>query len=421
MIPSDLLENKKVLLGVTGSISAYKALELVRHLTKAGAEVRVIMTQGAERFVTSLTFETLSGNVVLTEKSENWHSDHNHIGIAKWADAFIIAPATANSINKLSNGIADNLLTQTALAYQGEKLIAPAANTAMMHSPLTKASLKLLKLANYTIIETQTKALACKTEGDGALADPLELFYQTVRLLLKDPFWEYRRVIVTGGGTVESIDDVRFLSNRSSGKMASALVLALYFRGADVCFISSKFPDTLPQALCTIDVESTKEMQEYLVDSIRIAKKGLLTQASLMTEEAPQLIQKEPFLFMAAAVSDYTPRFTQKGKLKKETLGEIWALELQKSSDILASIDKEGIKAIGFKAELDPEHALEHATEMLEKKVLDAVALNILEDAQSFGTQDNALTFITQEQNELLPTQNKLSLSLLLLDAAKTL
>ncbi len=421
MIPSDLLSGKKILVGISGSISVYKSIELVRHLTKAGAQVRVIMTPAAQRFVSALTFETLTGNPVLNEESENWHSDHNHIGIGKWADAFVIAPATANTINKLSNGIADNLLTQTALAYEREKLIAPAANTAMMASPFTEASMKLLKLANYTVVKTQSKELACKTEGDGALADPLEIFYQTARLALKEEFWSNRRVIVTGGGTVEKIDDVRFISNFSSGKMASALVLALYFRGSDVCFISSKFPTPMPQTICSIDVESASEMQEYLVDSIRVAKKGVMTQPTLMNGDAPQLIQKEPYLFMAAAVSDYKPKFPQEGKLKKEALGEEWSVEMKKNIDILASVDKEGIKSIGFKAEMDEANAHDNAASMLQKKSLDAVCMNLLKDSSSFGSDENAFTLLTQSTKLQLPVEEKLTLSLQLLDAVKTL
>ena len=421
MIPSKLLEGKKVLLGVSASISLYKSLELIRLLTKAGAEVRVVMSEASKRFVSPLSFETLSGHAVLDQHNENWHSDHNHIGIAKWADAFIIAPATANTINKLANGIADNLLTQTALAYEKEKLIAPAANTAMIQSPLTQASLKLLKLAHYTLIDTQSKELACKTEGDGALAEPIELFYQVARLLLKESFWEYRRVIVTGGGTIEPIDSVRFLSNHSSGKMASALALALYFKGADVCFISSKFPTTLPQALCRIEVQTAQEMQEYLIDSIRIAKKGLLSKASLIGQSQPQLIQKEPFLFMAAAVSDYKASFAQEGKLKKAQLGSKWSLELEENIDILANLDKSGIKSIGFKAELDAQNALDAAQKMLEEKNLDGVALNILQNSQSFGSSNNAFTFLSQEKRFELSKKDKLSLALELLGLCQNL
>ncbi len=421
MIPNTLLENKKILVGITGSISAYKAIELIRHLTKAGADVRVIMTDGAKRFITALTIETLTGNQILDESTENWHSDHNHIGIGKWADAFVIAPVTANTINKLSNGIADNLLTQTALAYDREKIIAPAANTAMIENPLTQAALKLIKLANYTIIDPQTKELACKTEGNGALAEPMDIFYATCKLLLKEDFWTNRRVIVTGGGTIEKIDDVRFISNFSSGKMASSLVLALYFKGADVCFISSAFPTPLPHDSCTIDVQSASEMQEYLVDSIRIAKKGIMTKPTLMGDSNPELIQKEPFLFMAAAVADYAPKFVQEGKLKKAMLGETWDIQMASNIDILESIDKTGIKSVGFKAEMDDEVAELNAANMLKTKNLDAVCLNLLQDSKSFGSYDNAITIFTENDTTTLEKTDKLSLSLQLLQSVQSL
>jgi len=402
MIPNTLLSHKKILIGITGSISAYKSIELIRHLTKAGAEVRVIMTDGAKRFITALTIETLTGNQILDEDNENWHSDHNHIGIGKWADAFIIAPTTANTINKLSHGIADNLLTQTALAYDREKLIAPAANTAMIENPLTKASLQLLRSSNYTIVSPQTKELACKTEGNGALAEPIDIFYATCKLLLKDPFWISRPAIVTGGGTLEKIDDVRYISNFSSGKMASSLVLALYFKGADVTFISSAFPTLLPDDIDSVKVQSASEMQENLVDSIHLAKETIKTDTN----------QKEPYLFMAAAVADYSPKSVQGGKLKKGVLGENWNIEMSTNIDILASIDKTDIKAIGFKAEMDDQVAELNASDMLVKKDLDAVCLNLLQDSQSFGSDDNAVTIFTKQAPITLDTKDKLSLSL---------
>ena len=230
LIPTDLLKDKKVLLGVTGSIAVYKSLELVRFLVKAGAEVKVVMSESAKKFVTPLTFETLTSNQVLDDTNESWVNDHNHIKAGEWADLFVIAPATANTIAKLANAIADNMLLQCALAYPHVKILAPSANTNMLNNPITKANLKMLAIANYEIIDTQTKELACKTTGDGAMHEPLEIFWHCAKALLKDEFWEHRRVIVTGGGTIEKIDDVRYLSNYSSGKMASSLATALTAR-----------------------------------------------------------------------------------------------------------------------------------------------------------------------------------------------
>ena len=268
-----ILKDRRVLVGVTGSIAIYKSLELIRLLTKSGATVRIVMSENAKKFITPLTFETLSSNIVLHENSESWASDLNHIGLSKWAETFVIAPATANTINKLANGFADNLLLQTALAYNHIIIISPSANTNMINNTITEGSLKLLKLSNFKVLGTQKKELACKTEGDGAMASPEEIFFEVVRDLLSRDFWKNRRVIVTGGGTIEKIDEVRYISNFSSGKMGSALAKALYFRGADVCFISSRFPESLPNESCKIEIQSADELNKYINDSIRIAKK----------------------------------------------------------------------------------------------------------------------------------------------------
>lgn len=421
LIPSDLLKDKKILLGVTGSIAVYKSLDLIRLFVKAGAEVKVVMSEAAKKFVTPLTFETISSNQVLDDTNESWANDHNHIKAGEWADLFVIAPATANTVAKLANAIADNMLLQCALAYPHVKILAPSANTNMLNNPITKANLKMLSIANYQIIDTQTKELACKTIGDGAMAEPLEVFWHCAKALLKDEFWTDRRVIVTGGGTVEKIDDVRYLSNYSSGKMASSLATALYCRGADVNLISTRFDEDLPLDLYTIDVQSSDEMLEYLTDSIRVAKKGKLSKATLMKDEQIHLIQKKPYLFMAAAVSDYVPAFAQEGKLKKEALGDEWDLKLKQNIDILDSIDKTDITTIGFKAEMDEHNALSNASKMIDNKEVDAVCLNILKDSSSFGTDTNTIDFILPDKIESIPSSDKLSVSFDILEHAKSL
>ncbi len=419
IIPTTLLKDKNVLIGVTGSIAVYKSLELVRLLTKAGANVKVIMSPSAKKFVAPLSFETLSSNQVLDDTNESWTNAHNHIKITEWADVFIIAPATANTIAKLANAIADTILLQSALAFSGVKILAPSANTNMLENPITKANLKMLGIANYTILETQTKELACKTVGDGAMAEPLHIFWATARELLKDAFWSDRRVIVTGGGTIEKIDEVRYISNFSSGKMASSMATALYCRGADVNLISTKFEANIPEDIYTLDVIDSAEMHEYLVDSIRIAKKGKLSKATLVRDEQIHLIQKKPYLFMAAAVSDYIPAFTQEGKLKKEMLGESFDLKLKQNLDILSSINKEGICVVGFKAEMDAQNALQNAVNMLQKKSLDAVCLNLLTDAKSFGSQTNSVEFITEDKQHSIPKNDKLNVAFEILNYAK--
>jgi len=421
IIPTDLLKNKKILLAVTGSIAIYKSLELVRLYTKAGAEVKVVMTQSAKKFITPLPFETLTGNEVLDDTNESWTNEHNHIKIGEWADLFVIAPATANTIAKLANAIADNILLQSALAYADTKLLVPSANTRMIEHPISQANLKMLAIANYTILDTQTKELACKTVGDGAMAEPSDIFWASCRELLRDTFWAQRMVIVTGGGTIEKIDDVRYISNFSSGKMASSLATALYCKGADVNLIATKFDNNLPKDMHKIDVQDSAEMLEYVTDSIRIAKKGKLSKATLVRDEHIHLIQKKPYLFMAAAVSDYVPQFAQEGKLKKETIGESMELSLKKNIDILSNINKEGIRTIGFKAEMDAKSALNSATNMLDKKSLDGVCLNILKDSTSFGSNTNEVDFITKDDKIKIASSDKLSVSFSIIKYAKKL
>ena len=422
LIPTNLLAGKKILLGVTGSIAAYKSLELLRLYIKAGADVSVVMSPAAKKFITPLSFEALSRNRVLDDTNESWAGDDfNHIKLSQACDIMVIAPATANTIAKLANGIADTILTQCALAFSGVKLLAPSANTHMIQNPMIQASMKMLAIANYDMVSTQTKELACETIGDGAMAEPVEIFWNTARILLKNDFWVNRRVIVTGGGTIEKLDDVRTISNRSSGKMASSLATALFLRGADVNLIATRFESDLPLGIHTIDVESSDEMGEYLTDSIRIAKKGKLSKPSLIHDEPISLIQKEPFLFMAAAVSDYIPLHPQNGKLKKELLGESWNIAMKQNIDLLASCTKEGIKTIAFKAETDPSVAKINAKKLLITKNVDAVCLNIINDTNPFGSDSNAIDFITANATHTLPTSDKLSLSLQLLDQASAL
>ncbi|MCK5110801.1 MAG: bifunctional phosphopantothenoylcysteine decarboxylase/phosphopantothenate--cysteine ligase CoaBC [Arcobacteraceae bacterium] len=415
-----LLENKNILVAVTGSIAVYKSLELIRLYKKAGANVRVIMTDSAKRFVSALTFETISQNKVLDETSEDWSTDtvNNHIAIGKWADIFVIAPATANTINKLSNGIADNLLLQTALAYPKVKLLCPAANTNMIQNPLTQASMKMLKLCNFKIINSITKELACKDIGDGAMAEVEDIFHTTCKELLKDEYWSDRKVVLNGGGTIEKIDDVRYISNFSSGKMAASLATALYYKGADVCLITSASVN-IPNEIHTIEVQSSSEMFEYVQDSIRVAKKGKMSEATLMDNSSVQLIQKKPYFFGVAAVSDYTPKYPQNGKMKKDDIGDSWDLKLKKNIDILESITKEGIYTIGFKAEMDKEKAKDNAASMLKNKNLDGVCLNIIDEQNNFGSDTNKIELITSHSLQWKQEGSKLEVSLKLLDNLK--
>jgi len=403
-ISSDLLKNKKILLGVTGSIAVYKSLELVRLFVKAGAQVRVIMSESAKKFVTPLSFETLTSNAVLDDTNESWVDDHNHIKSGEWADIFLIAPATANTMAKLAHGIADTMLTQSALAYAGTKILSPSANTNMLFSPITQKNIRALIESGYTILGTQIKELACKTRGDGAMAEPLEIFYATARELLKEEFWHNRDAIISGGGTVEKIDDVRYISNFSSGKMASALATALYLRGANVTLVATRYESSMPNAINTIEVQSSFEMQHALENQIKSAQESR---------------QKNAYLFMAAAVSDYIPTHSQSGKLKKERIGETFSLEMHKNRDILASIEKKSLISIGFKAEMDAANAMQNAKTMLEKKELNAVCLNLLKDDKSFGTDTNAIEFITPHGVESIESAQKLDVAFRIAQYAK--
>ena len=406
------LVGKSILLGITGSISAYKSCDLARLFIKAGATVHVVMTSSAERFVSALTFEALTRNAVLTESSESWATTLNHIDIGKACDIFVIAPTTANTINKISQGIADNILTQTLLAFNKSILIAPAANTNMIEDIATKKSLKTIELNGVQIINSQSKLLACGDTGNGALAEPIEIFHQCAKALLQEDFWKNREVIVTGGGTREKIDEVRYISNFSSGKMANALATALYLKGANVNLLTTMPYSEVPLGVLSIDVSSASDMKEKV-------DKALKSKSSVPN--------KTPFLFMAAAVADFTPKSPNKGKTKKVDIGDEWSIEMKQTEDILKSIaiekqkNKFNITTIGFKAEMDKEKGFFNAKSLIENKNVDGVCYNLLKDSQSFGTNNNSITFITAENSVDLGTASKLDLSFKILEESQKL
>ena len=400
------LKGKSVLLGITGSISVYKACDLARLFVKAGAEVHVVMTASAERFVSALTFEALTRNAVLTESSESWSSDLNHIDIGKRCDVCVIAPATANTLNKLSQGLADNILTQTILAFTKTTLVSPAANTHMLANPFTVQSLQTLVANGYIVIQPQEKLLACRDVGNGALAEPSEIFFQTAKALQEETFWKDRPVVVTGGGSREKIDEVRYISNFSSGKMAKSLCLALYLKGAKVQYITSMGDEGLPSGIQSVHFEDA-EM--------------LLAQTQEAINDAKSQNDKETFLFMVAAVADFKSKAPKKGKLKKSTLGEVWNVELIQNPDILSTLDKTGIKTVAFKAEMDSKEGLNNAVKLLTHKRVDAVCYNLLQDAKSFGGDENEITFITEASQTPLGRADKLTLSHRILSQAKAL
>lgn len=394
-----ILKDKNILLAVTGSIAIYKSLELIRLFIKAGANVKVILSDGAKKFINPITFEAISQNRVLDESSESWDKsqNYNHIDITKWADILLIAPATANTINKISCGIADNLLLQTVLACKKKIIIAPAANTNMIENPITIQSVNNLKNLGFEVLQTQTKELACKDVGNGAMLEPIDIFHKTCKELLKTSYWENRRAVLSGGGTLEKIDDVRYISNFSSGKMASSLATALYYLGANVTLVSSRGFENIPYEIDLRVSHSSQQMFENL--KLALDKK----------------LDKKSFLFMVAAVSDYIPKEKFDGKLKKEKLGETWSLELSKNIDILANLDKKDIFSIGFKAEMDKKEAKSNAQNMLKNKNLDAVCLNILDESNVFGSDTNKIELILKDKSFDF-YGNKLNISLEILN-----
>jgi len=378
-----------VLIGVTGSIAIYKTLELIRLFVKNKDNVKVVMTSSAKKFITPLTFETLTRNKILTDENEDWSSDVNHIDYAKWADIFIIAPATANTLNKAYRGIADNLLLQVYLAFKGPTLFAPAANTNMYLHPTTQEAIK-----NLNCIEANSGLLACGDEGIGKMAKPEEIFIRALKEINKDKFWENKKVVVTAGGSIERIDDVRFISNFSSGKMGEALAKAFYIKGAKVSLISSK------------DHNLTKEIKQIKVESAKDYLKSILD-------------EKPDYLVMAAAIVDYVPEY-KKGKLKKEHIGNEFILKLTKNIDVLESLKNEKFKKIGFKAEFDEKNALKYAKNSLIKKNLDAVCLNLL-SKNNFGSDKNEIIFITKDKEIKLNEAKKEEIAFKIVENIKNL
>lgn len=424
---AELLEqtplHSNILLCVSGSIAAYKALELASMLKKLGAQVAVVMSQSAQRFITPLSFEAITHNKVLCEHSEEWSTmdtsvqkldsssskadrphSCNHIAYAKWADLCILAPATASSIAKLAHGIADNLLTQTLLATSAPILCAPAMNTAMLESKQTQANLTTLAAMGVQIIEPKSALLACNTQGVGALADVEELVFALLKASKVDGFWLDREVYITGGGASAMLDPVRAITNHSSGLQASALAIALYTLGARVRLISSSFPTPLPRA---IEVEQVRSNDDY--------KQALLR----LNKQRKKHSKQRAILLMAAALADFAPKYRATSKIKKSKTTQLH-LALEPTQDILASLDSSDFVKVGFKAEDSLEVGLSNARAMLLPrenggKDCEIVCLNTL-DSSPFGASHNAFTLLNRQSLQdssarTLPHSTKLALS----------
>ncbi|WP_104697067.1 MULTISPECIES: bifunctional phosphopantothenoylcysteine decarboxylase/phosphopantothenate--cysteine ligase CoaBC [unclassified Helicobacter] len=384
-----LLKDKKILIGVSSSIAIYKILDLISMLKKLGADIRVVMTEEAKKFVTPLCFEALTHTKVLHLQSEDWSNGCNHIDYAKWADVFLIAPTTANTLAKISYGIADNLLLSTLLASKAPKLIAPAMNTQMLENPKTQENISKLRKDGFKIIATRSCLLACDTFGDGALATPKEIVFNLIREFYSHSFYKNKRVMITGGGSKENIDLVRCISNHSSGLQASALALAFYFLGANVTFISSIFPQELPNSIQQIKVASAKEYLEAIKTNL--------------TEE-------KTYLIMSAAIADFIPKNSYNTKIKKQDQKNL-TLELERNIDILESLNQKNLVKIGFKAELDKNNAIDCAKKMLETKNCACVCLNILSNHNTFGSQNNEMILFSKDKQKQIPLSSKLQVA----------
>lgn len=394
---SQILKDKKIILGVSASISIYKSIEVMRLLQKCGASVRVVMSDRAREFVSPIIFESLSGNLVLTKDSQSWSNPLlNHIEIAKWGDVFLLAPISANSINKLSYGFSDNVLLESFLAFKGKKIIAPSANTNMIENKITQESLAKLESIGVEIISSQSKELACKMVGNGALSDVLEIVYRTIRILLLDSSFVNKNICISAGGSKECIDSVRYISNFSSGKMGSSIALAAYFLGARVSVVGD-IPFIIPQDILLYRAKSTNEYLSHI-------------------EKWQHTIdnKKDSILFMCAAISDYVPLNTSDAKLKKSEIGKEWNLKLKENIDILKSILKSQI-TIGFK--LESNNGLKSAINALNKKNIDAICLNEMSN-NPLNSDDNEIIFITKDKNIKLNKDNKLSLAFRILNEA---
>jgi phosphopantothenoylcysteine decarboxylase/phosphopantothenate--cysteine ligase len=402
-----VLPGKQVLVGVTGGIAAYKVCYLVRDLKKAGADVKVVMTEAATKFVAPLTFSALSGHEVASDlwarnQSTGSEISTQHIDLANWADAFVIAPASANTIGKLTYGLSDNLLTIIALASRGPIILAPTMDADMYVNPVTQRNITRLQERGYFIIPAEEGEHASGLMGPGRLPEISSIIKFIERVIDKTTQdFKGKKILVTAGPTFEAIDPVRFIGNRSSGKMGFALASAAALRGATVTLVTGPVHLETPRNVTRIDIESAEQMH-----------RAVLAQA-----------KKADAVIMAAAVADYAPSTTTQSKIKKEAEGNGLTLSLRKTPDILLSLGqkKNGKVLVGFALEM--ENDLSNAKEKLKKKNLDLVILNSLGDeGAGFGSDTNVVTIIDRKGNsEKLPLMSKFDVAIEILDRLKPL
>ena len=392
-----MLRNKTIVLGVTGGIAAYKAAEIASQLTQSGAKVNVILTEEAVQFISPVTFRALTGRPVVTEMFDLASEfSIEHVSLAKAADIVVIAPATANIIAKLAAGIADDMLCCTVLATRAPVLIAPAMETNMYTNPITRDNLSKLKARDFVIVGPVTGWLASGKEGLGRLADVNDIIGSIRQVLDRGGDLTGRHIVVTAGGTQEPIDPVRYLSNRSSGKMGHALAEAARDRGAKVTLITA--PTSLPEPV-----------------GINVIRVGT---AEEMRQAVESVSSRTDALIMAAAVADYRPKKTAKDKIKKGKAG--LTIELECTPDILGSVKGNFIK-VGFAAESS--NLVENAKGKLKQKRLDFIVANDITASDSgFGTDTNRVTIIDRKGKvENLPLMSKREVADKILDRVAVL
>ena len=380
-----MLKGKHILLGITGSIAAYKAAMLCRLLRVAGAEVKVLMTPTAKEFITPVTMATLSKNPIAVEfynpENGDWHS---HISMGEWADCYLIAPATANTIAKMAYGIADNLLLTTYLSARCQTVVAPAMDCDMFCHAATQENLAKLRERGVVVLESPEGELASGLMGKGRMMEPEQIVEAIDKMLDVEQTLAGKRVMVTAGATIEAIDPVRYISNHSTGKMGYAIADALAKRGAEVVLVSGKSALSTPQGVRRVDVCSAEDMYK----------------ASAAEFEACDCA------VMCAAVADYTPVTVSESKIKKND--DTFSIELRKTKDIARELGKvKGArKIVGFALETDNEQV--NAEKKLAEKNLDMIVLNSLRDeGAGFGHDTNKVTFIDGASREELPLISK--------------
>lgn len=381
-----MLKGKTVLLGVSSSIAAYKMCNVARMLTKLGADVHVSMTANAQNFVHPLTFETLTQNKCLIDTFDrNFQYSVEHVAIAKKADVVMIAPATANIIGKIANGIADDMLTTTVMACTCKKIIAPAMNHNMLHNPIVQDNIRKLRHFGYEIIEPIRGMLANRDIGDGKLPDEETLVEYILREIAFEKDLKDKRILVTAGATREKIDPVRFISNHSSGKMGFAIARAAMLRGAEVTVVSAHTDIEPPMFVKIINAESAEDMFNAVRENMNDAD----------------------IIIKAAAVADYTPVTVSDSKIKKSE--NDMSIALKRTTDILKYIgeNRRSNQVIcGFSMETD--NVIENSVKKLESKKCDMICANSLKTSGAgFGTDTNIITMITQNGSEEIELMSK--------------